>query len=89
MKPVPDTGENGFILQCGRVLEVSEITSMNSFREGGGKAKLIRRGAHPPKQYYFLGEGHSMKHGLYIGCQVLQAFARTKIAQPQTLFSRW
>ena len=63
---------------------------MISFREGGGKAKLIRRGAHPPKTVYiFLGEGHSMKHGLYIGCQVLQAFARTKIAQPQTLFSRW
>ncbi len=63
---------------------------MNSFREGGGKAKLIRRGAHPPKNsIFFLGEGHSMKHGLYIGCQFLQAFARTKIAQPQTLFSRW
>ena len=30
---------------------------MNSFREGGGKAKLIQRGAHPPKKQYFFFRG--------------------------------
>ena len=30
---------------------------MISFREGGGKAKLIRRGAHPPKTVFFFKGG--------------------------------